>query len=58
MLVVSSQNWVHDPKLTNDSEVKACVKLRFKSRDGKRMLVSRYEACRKSLDLPPDASRN
>lgn len=37
----SGQSWIHDPKLTDDTEVKASIKLRFKARDGKRMVVVR-----------------
>ena len=37
----AGQSWIHDPKLTDDTEVKASIKLRFKARDGKRMVVIR-----------------
>ena len=37
----AGQSWIHDPKLTDDTEVKASIKLRFKARDGKRMVVVR-----------------
>ena len=33
--------FVHDPKMANEKEVKAQVKLRFYAADGKRMLVVR-----------------
>ena len=38
------QSWVHDPKLTDETEVKASVKLRFRASDGKRMVVIRYRS--------------
>jgi hypothetical protein len=39
---LSWQSWVHDPKLTDSSEVKASVKLRFKAKNGKLTVVIRW----------------
>lgn len=35
------QSWVHDPKLTDDAEVKASIKLRFRTQNDRRLVVIR-----------------
>jgi len=37
----SGQNFIHDPKIRGDSEVKASIRLRFKSSAGQSMVVQR-----------------